>query len=279
MNFSPKVRSGMLIMTVILFVLVIGFTVGGRERISIIENALGNLVRPVQVGFSKAGAFLSERIDPVVNIWSTYKRNGELEAENELLKRELISQTLTKQEYTSLKNLRKALNYVHENNISYYITADVISKDAGNWYNMFVINIGTKNGITKQSMVYNGEGLIGMVYEVGEDWSKVITIVDNKSSVGFEILDVERNFDGKISGSVSADLSGELFDPQAVVYIGDRLITSGLGVYPKGIFIGVVKEIIEDKDSLLKHIIVEPAVNFKKIDRVFVIPKLNTFTE
>lgn len=279
MNFSPRFRNSMLIITAIVFILVIGFTVGGRDRISIIENALGNLVRPVQGAFNSVGTFLSEKIDPVVNIWSTYKRNGELAAENELLKRELISQTLTKQEYNSLKNLRKALNYVEDNNISYYITSDVISKDAGNWYNMFVIDTGSKDGITKQSMVYNGEGLVGMVYEVGEDWSKVITIIDNKSTVGFEILDVERNYDGKINGSVSADLSGELFDPQAVIYVGDRLITSGLGVYPKGIFIGVVKEIVEDPDSLLKRIIVEPAVNFKKIDRVFVIPKLNTFTE
>lgn len=279
MNLSPKVRNGMIMMTIILFLLVIGFTVGGRDRISIVENALGHVVRPIQSAFYNAGAFLTQKIDPVVNIWSTYKRNQELAAENELLKRELISQTLTTQEYNSLKTLRRALNYAHDNNISYFVTADVISKDAGNWYNLFVIDIGSDDGITRQSTVYNGEGLIGMVYEVGRDWAKVIAIVDNKSTVGFEILDVDRNFDGKISGSVEANLNGELFDPQAVVYVGDRLITSGLGIYPKGLFIGTVKEIVEDPDSLLKRIIVEPAVSFNKIDRVFVVPKLNTFTE
>jgi len=43
--------------------------------------------------------------------------------------------------------------------------------------------------------------------------------------------------------------------------------------------IGEVSEVIEDKDSLLKKILVEPSVNFKKLRRVFVVPKLTTFEE
>jgi rod shape-determining protein MreC len=173
-------------------------------------------------------------------------------------------------ELIELKELSKVLDYTSGYGQLSYTAASVSAKDPGNWFNTFTIDKGNNHGIKKEDTVLNGSGLIGKVYETGDNWAKVITIIDNKSSVSFEILR-NNEYIGVIRGSVQADLSGYLIDPQAEVLVGDKLITSGLSTYPKGILIGEVKEVVKKNDELLKTIIVEPVVNFKKIDKVLVI--------
>ena len=48
--------------------------------------------------------------------------------------------------------------------------------------------------------------------------------------------------------------------------------TSGVGgIYPKGILIGTIKEIITTRNVTDRYAIVEPAVDFSKIDTVLLI--------
>ncbi len=266
----------MIVTTVaIIIIIIMGVTYGGREHITFAENKAGNIVTPAQKFLFIGSNFINELIEPLTNIWNMNKENKLLKEENRKLQNKIIELTLSRQEKKDLENLREALNYTSSNDIQNYVTSNVIAKDPGNWYNMFIVDAGLNDGITKNSAVINGDGLIGLVYEVGDTWAKVISIIDNKSRVSFETLDVENDNIGMINGKGTAYLSGYLIDPQAKVYVGDKIITSGLGLYPKGILIGIIKDVIIKKDELLKSILVEPSVNFKNIDRVLIIPKKN----
>ncbi|MDK2918026.1 MAG: rod shape-determining protein MreC [Candidatus Petromonas sp.] len=260
----------------IIIIIIMGVTFGGREHITFAENKVGNIVTPAQKFLFLGSNFIYKLVEPITNIWKLDKENELLKEENRKLQNKIIQLTLSRQERNDLQNLRSALNYTKSNGIKNYITSNVIAKDPGNWYHMFTIDAGLKDGITKNSTVMNGDGLIGLVYEVGDTWSKVISIIDNKSRVSFEILDVENDNIGMINGKGTAYLSGYLIDPQAKVNVGDKIITSGLGLYPKGILIGSIKDVIIKKDELLKSIVVEPSVDFKNIDKVLIIPKKYT---
>jgi rod shape-determining protein MreC len=179
---------------------------------------------------------------------------------------------MSQKELAELTELKRALKYVDSDAQIGYVSCNVISKDVGNWFNMFTIDAGINQGINKNSTVINGNGLVGLVYEVGDNWSKVISIVDQKSSVGFEMLRVADDYDGVLSGTTNYELIGELFDPKASVKVGDYIVTSGLGMYPKGILIGKIYEVVVDKDLILNKIKVTPVVDFRKIDKVMVIP-------
>ncbi|WP_207707276.1 rod shape-determining protein MreC [Crassaminicella thermophila] len=254
----------------IILIITIGITIGGRARVSMPENLIGKVITPVQKVLYKSGQGIEEAIRSLFKFRSIAKENKLLKKEVQDLNQKLIELSLTKDELNELRHLQDALNYVKENNKRNYITANVTGKDTGNWFNIFTIDVGKKHGIIKNSTVLNGDGLIGRVYEVGDNWSKVVTIIDNKSSVSFQVLR-SNQYIGVIRGSVKADLTGYLIDPEAEVLVGDKLITSGLSMFEKGILIGEVKEVIKKKDELLKTIIVKPAVNFKKIDKVFII--------
>ncbi|MBO4815400.1 MAG: rod shape-determining protein MreC [Clostridia bacterium] len=58
----------------------------------------------------------------------------------------------------------------------------------------------------------------------------------------------------------------------ADLVIGDTIETSGMGgIYPKGILIGKIKEIIETKNITQRYAIVETSVDFSKLETVLVI--------
>ena len=58
----------------------------------------------------------------------------------------------------------------------------------------------------------------------------------------------------------------------ADIALEDSIETSGIGgIYPKGILIGKISEIIESKNVTDRYAIIETAVNFSKLDTVLVI--------
>ncbi len=272
MNYDGRWKKWLIVLLGILLLVIMGITMGGRSNITYVEKITGNIITPINSMFSGAGNFMSERVTPVLEVWNIKDENDSLKAENESLKTELMEYTLDSKELAELRELKESLNYVNRMRITNYVSSSVIAKDTGNWYNMFLIDAGISDGVTKNSTVMNGDGLIGLVYEAGDNWAKVISIIDNNSSIGFEMRRVDKDFDGLITGSVDSVIKGQLFDPQAEVVVGDKIMTSGVGLYPKGILIGEIKEVIIDQNDLLKEVIVEPSVNFKRINKVLVVP-------
>lgn len=273
MDNNAKIKRWLILIIAIFVISIMGITMGGRSRVTLIENTIGNIITPIQKGVYSVGDFLTDKIRPIISIWELEDENKRLSAENEKLTAELVDVRLSVDELEDLTSLKSALNYIDDLRIEEYVTGNVIAKDIGNWYNIFTIDKGINDGVFKNSAVMNGNGLVGLVYEVGSNWGKVITIIDNKSSIGFEVLDADESYDGILHGSVSSIMSGELFDPHAQVNIGNTIVTSGLGIFPKGILIGRISEVKYNKDNLLTEIVVEPSVNFKDINRVLVVTK------
>jgi len=265
-----KKKKIMAAFAVLLLLFLIIATFGGGGEISPIENFAGKNIAIIQRGFTVGADFFGNIFNPVANIWRLDKINKELELENQELRRKLIAATLSQKEMEDLSEMKKALNYAQVNGYD-FLTCDVVSKDPGTWFNMFMINKGTNDGVYKEQAVINGDGLIGIVYEAGKDWAKVVSIIDNRSSVSFKLLD-EKDFSiGIVEGGTERGLSGYLFDPKAEVYAGQEIITSGLGIYPEGLLIGTVSDVIIEKNELLKKIKVEQVVDFKTINRVMVL--------
>lgn len=279
MEGYSKWKRVILIALGILLLILMGITAGGRSRISFLENTLGDALSPVQGTVNSVSNAFYGKITPFFEVWDTLAENNRLKKENITLRSQIIGLSLKEKEFSELKNLEGALKYVKAQNLDNFVTADVIGKNPGNWYNMFVVNVGKKNGVTRNSTVIDGNGLVGTVYEVGDNWAKVVSVIDNKCSISFETVDPTASYEGIVTGSVDSTVKGQLFDPQAKVSAGQTLITSGLGVHPKGVLIGTVKSVVKSKDDLLLNVVVEPAVNFRKIDKVMIIPNLTSLYE
>ena len=56
------------------------------------------------------------------------------------------------------------------------------------------------------------------------------------------------------------------------VQIGDQVISSGLGkIYPKGLLVGEVVAMEEERNKLYKVVEIQPAVDFSSLEEVLII--------
>ena len=238
----------------------------------------------VELGLNKSFNFIKDNISGIVNYKKNANKLNQLEKENEELKSEIVKLTTKINDNKSIEDLKKALNFIPEKYQASMISASVVGKNDGNWYTSFVISAGSDAGVKKDSLVVNGNGLVGMVYEVSKNYSKAISLLDTKASISFKLLK-NPDYKGILTSStdISDDLKkegylkGYMFDSSYDVLPGDTLVTSGLGLYPDGIIIGKVDKVVDDKNKSLKYVVVKPYVDFKNIDDVTIIePRENS---
>ena len=117
-------------------------------------------------------------------------------------------------------------------------------------------------------------GLVGHVMEAGLNSSKVQLLLDPRSSVGTLIQRPE----SRVAGIVEGDIKNPNF-PKMVnipkdsdVQVNDMVVTSGFGgVYPKGLVVGKIIDIHNEEGGLLKYGVLDPSVDFQKLEDVAVI--------
>ena len=276
MHFLRKYKERMIVIAIaIILLIVIGQT--SKERISLsgIERLTGNILSPLTSGVTTAREGIS-------GFFSSIGETFEAREENELLKDEIkrlqsenrnLLDIIGKTDY-----LRNEMELERATELT-LLKGKVVGKEPGNWFSRFTINLGSKDGVIKGATVVQGveveqqlyqEGIVGRVVDVGDNWAKVTTVIDELNSVSFKIIRTQDG--GVLSGGLDGQLEGYLFDFEADVIVGDKLYTSGLGgVYTQDIYIGEVTEIRTSQEELTKTIVVQPAVDFRKLYNVFII--------
>ncbi|HHV38289.1 MAG TPA: rod shape-determining protein MreC [Tepidimicrobium sp.] len=277
MSLFKKYRNRVIVSAIaIILIVVIGLTNRDRISLSAGERLVGNILTPIQRVFYG----ISHRS---ISLLEDLKNVGKLKEENERLKLKIAELEETNRHYEDLIGKEPYLKKEAEllKNTTYNLkSANVIGKEPGNWFDRFVIDKGLNDGIGKGDTVIQGiakddgvvkEGMVGRVVEVGDNWAKVISIIDENNKISFKSIRTQDG--GIISGNIDGRLTGYLFDTKADIIKGDKLFTSGLGgIFVKDIYIGEVVEVEKKDEQLMKNIIIEPAVDFKKIYRVFIIP-------
>lgn len=242
-----------------------------------LSNVFGFVIVPFETGISRVGSYLTDRTEELAQI-------RELLAENQRLKEQIDALTIEnntlqqdKYELNSLRELYK----LDEQYADYdKVGARVIAKNAGNWFGSFVIDKGAKDGIQVDMNVMAGSGLVGRVTEVGDDWAKVLSIIDDNSNVSAMILSTEDRM--IVSGDLetmnkrgSIVFSQLAVDEDSTVSVGDKVVTSYISdKYLPGILIGYVGEINEDSNNLTKSGYITPAADFAHMEEVLVVLNL-----
>lgn len=279
MYFFKKYKNRMIVITIsIILILLIGYTSKERLNLSKFEKTFGNILAPI----SKVSINIKNGIS---NFFMNIKDVSTLKDDNIYLKQRVLELESVNRDLENvigmsdyLKNEAKLIQDSDHN----FIKGQIISKEPGNWFDRFVIDKGSKDGIENGDTIVAGfeveqnlvqEGIVGRVVDVGDNWAKVVTIVDEVNKVAFKIT---RTQDGGIlNGSIDGSdriISGYLFDSKSDVIVGDKLYTSGLGgAFIKDIYIGEIEEVIDNEEDLMKKIIIKPAINFKKLQRILII--------
>ena len=139
-----------------------------------------------------------------------------------------------------------------------------------------MIDKGSKDGIKKDMAVITKHGLVGKISRVYSHSSeiKLITCDD----VNFKVsVAIQTNSGDSYAILNGYDAKRELVtvtgvDKMSDVKKGDTITTSGLGgMFPSGIYIGVVEEVKDDKYDLSKTLYIKTSQDFNNIHYVTVL--------
>lgn len=245
-------------------------------------NTVANYIFiPVQNGINYTGNWLRSRVENLEDL-------KEVKSENEQLRAQIAELTLQNnsllQERYELQELRALYDLDNDYSGLEKIAANVIGKDTGNWFNMFIIDKGSNDGIQVDMNVIAGGGLVGIVTKTGPDWAQVRSIIDDMSNVSAMVLKnsdlcyVRGNLEMMTEGTLQLH---QLRDTDDEVESGDKVVTSYASAkYHKGILIGYINELTMDANNLTKSGSLTPAVDFEHLSTVLVItdlkPQINT---
>ena len=235
----------------------------------------GYVLVPVQRGMNAVGGWVRDKADNLEDLKKIREENAQLQEQISELTLENNSLLQDRYELEELRSLYKLDNDYSDLN---KIAANVIGKDSGNWFNMFIIDKGSNDGIQVDMNVLAGGGLVGIVTKVGPDWAQVRSIIDDMSNVSAMILKnsdlcyVRGDLEMMSEGTLQLN---QLRDQNDEVESGDKVVTSYASAkYHKGILIGYVNELAVDSNNLTKSGSITPAVDFEHLSTVLVITDL-----
>ncbi len=269
-----KGKSSNILGSVIVFVLLlllIFLSNVDNNKLSYLENIGAKVTTPVQKIISDISNKIKGNSNYFSNLDELKKENEDLKKKNSELETELRELEVLKAEN---KNLQEYMNLTEKYSDYNAIPAYVINKDVSNYSSNLVINVGSDDGVEENMTVIADKGLVGHVISTQKKSSKVQVIIDPASTVSSSISTTEESIICK--GTLDNDqiLRATYIPTGAELIVGDTLQTSGVGgIYQRGIYIGTIREIITTNNSTDRYAIVEPGVDFSKVNSVLVIKK------
>ena len=258
-----------LIIPILIFLLafsLISANLHSRENMSFFESLVVGISAPVQ-------KVVWGIIGGVGSVWRGYFYLVGLEKENKDLKRELQELKLQMNRYREAdlanERLRALLNF-KKSIATPLLPAQLVAFDPSGWFQTILIDKGRNDGVVLDMAVVSAEGLVGRVIGVGNHHAKVLLILDGNSAVDAYIQRSRAR-------GVLVGLGRELCLLKYVqrnedVQVGDKVISSGMGgVFPKGLLVGTVQEVVRASSGLFQRVEVEPAVNFSRLEEVLVV--------
>ncbi|MBU5444668.1 rod shape-determining protein MreC [Paenibacillus sp. MSJ-34] len=273
-------RLFILLLGLILFIALMGFTLGKRSQLSWPEKFINDTVAFAQNIFYKPAGFIAGLFEDIANMRKVYEENEQLkiavshyirdkakynfiEADNERLQNEL--------HFT--ENQKKMYKYE-------YKIAQVVSASPDPLNRTITINIGEKNGVKNNMAVISVEGLVGTVSQVSPFSSTVKLLTDldernpNSNAIAATVLGKENESFGMV----------ESYDEETGTFLmtkiaekdkldkGDIVVSSGLGeAFPRGMIIGKVISRQVGDFGLTHTATIEPAATFGNWKELFVV--------
>lgn len=269
MNKGKKNGKLGIIITIVVLTLLVLITNLDVSKFSYVEGITNKLVMPIQNGLTYLKNKVAKNSTFFDDINNLKQENKDLKEQNQELLKQVSEMGTIKAENDTL---REYANLSDKYTKYTTVPAYIIDRDLSNFSSTIVINIGKKDGININMAVVASEGVVGHIISVTETTAKVQPIIDPASSTS-AVMNISRdNVIVKGELGSSDKLKATYISADAKLVLNDEVETSGLGgIYPKGLKIGKLVEIVEQQNVTEKYGIIEAAVDFSKLENVLVI--------
>ena len=240
---------------------------------AVLNRVAGNMIIPFQRGITYVGGFITDKADNLREIEALLEENSLLKTKVDELTLEINRLQQDKYELAHLQKLFK-LDAQYE---SYQkVGARIVGSESVNWYHSFLIDKGSDDGLKIDMNVIADGGLVGIITDVGSNWSRVTSIISDEINLMGRVLSTEDNLivsgnlaTVKTNGTISFS---QLLDKDDQVHTGDKVVTSSISdKYLPGLVIGYIDKAQLDANNMTKSGSLLPVVDFNHLDEVLII--------
>jgi rod shape-determining protein MreC len=273
MDFLNCHKKKIIVLLIILCVGMMVYSVYFRYRPPFMVNALAFVVTPLQSAMTSFGDFIGARVDFFVNMGNLDDENRRLKAENDILSIENRRLRLVEEDSIRISALL-GLQELYPNH--QMLGARVISRDPISFNSIFNIDKGSSHMVDVNMAVLSGSGLAGRVFEVGSNYAKVLSIIDDSSAVF--AVNIRTGDLGTVVGHSEYMVRNKalmrMTDVNADIAVGDEIHTSrASSIFPPAILIGYVTDVFVDDGTMTKYAEIQPAADFDDLGLVLIIMK------
>jgi len=264
----------------IVFIAVMGFSVGQRDKLSWPENFIGDSVTFVQQWFYKPAGYMAGLFEDIRTMREIYEENEVLRTMAARYARDRVTYNRLQLENEELK---LALEFTERQKRIYdykYVIAQVVATSQDPLNPTIKINLGSTDGIKPDMAVVTTDGLVGLVSQVSPLYSTVMPITElnevslNAKAIAATAVGKEEDSFGIVDhyDSATGMLRMSKIPENDPLEKGDQIISSGFGyVFPFGLVIGTVESKQVGDFGLTHTAMIKPAARFEKLTQVFVV--------
>ncbi len=263
-----------MIISIFLLLLITYFVIQDKRKLSIPEKLIKDSVLVVENIISTPLRYGETKI----KYWKESKKTEQAlkNQENKIKAYDRLESELTETK-KRVKELESMLEI--KNNQSDYtsISATVMNRKVGAWYDNLTIDKGSKDGVEEGDAVITSYGLIGKIIKVTNYSSnvKLLTSVNENFQISVKIESETESIYGLLSNYKDDYLivSGISNNKEIPAY--SKVVTTGLdNRFPSGILIGYTEKEEKDNFDLARTIYVSPAHSLDDITYVSVLKKV-----
>jgi rod shape-determining protein MreC len=271
-GMSPKVRLLLILAVVVSVIFAVSTALFGT---TFLHKTVQSILTPIRGGVTAISGQVERYYDYIFKFESLEAENAYLHSKISEMEEDVRTVDALEREN---KRLRDLLNLTEEH-IGYDLDgAYIVSWDSGNWKSTFTINKGTKSGLKKGMVAITELGqVVGLITEVGSNWSTVTTILDTSMEISASIS--SSGYTGVVQGSLDPSDKGSLrmsyLPSNAVLRNRDQVVTTGSTVYPKDLILGYIVNAGYDETGVSKFASLSPAADFDALEQVFIITQFD----
>lgn len=277
MQFFQRKKLFIILIGFIVLVALIGYSLKDRENITGAESFVNDTVGWAQRIIHTPVNFITNIFTNIDDFRNTYEENQVLKEKLSQYKGLIYEVQEIKEEN---KELRDTLDETDSIRDYTPIQATVISRSPERWAEQITLNKGSKDGIEKNMAVITAEGMVGKIQSISGTTSVVqlLTGFDQYNRIsatisrekGDDIFGMIEGFDEE-SGSLLFKIIEE---SDQDLKKGEQVFSSGKGgVFPAGLQIGEVQEVVSDQYGLTRTALVKPAANMYEINQVIIVDR------
>ena len=267
MHHQGRYRTPLLIVLILLLVFsVLSLSLKRSPALSKVQGLVISLTAPGLEGLEHVGRSAKHLWQGYFALVGVRRQNAEMQRQLEEYKQREVRFQEAQEALTRLEGLLDLKRQV----ALPVIGARVIAYDPTLWSCSAIINQGKAQGVKDGLPVLAPQGIVGRIVGVYPEYSKVMLIVDRKSSA--DAMVQRTRVRGMLKGKGGNRCSLEFVPKNSDVQVGDLVLASGLvGLYPKGLVFGKVTAANKKNPGVFQEIEVTPNVDLSSLEEVLVI--------